>query len=99
MSFTAIAQVVEYVVVLATLRWGGNVALALLGACALGALMGSVNGFIIHYFRVTTIIVTMATLNLYYRVAIRVQRRERDLRRASDVQAVRLLPPLSKARG
>ncbi len=31
-SFTAIAQVVEYVVVLATLRWGGNVALALLGA-------------------------------------------------------------------
>lgn len=65
-SFTAIAQVVEYVVVLATLRWGGNVALALLGACALGALMGSVNGFIIHYFRVTTIIVTIATLNLYY---------------------------------
>jgi simple sugar transport system permease protein len=65
-SFTAIAQVVEYVVVLATLRWGGDVALALLGACVLGALMGSVNGFIIHYFRVTTIIVTIATLNVYY---------------------------------
>jgi simple sugar transport system permease protein len=65
-SFTAIAQVVEYVVVLATLRWGGDIALALLGACVLGALMGSVNGFIIHYFRVTTIIVTIATLNVYY---------------------------------
>jgi simple sugar transport system permease protein len=65
-SFTAIAQVAEYVVVLATLRWGGDIALALLGACVLGALMGSVNGFIIHYFRVTTIIVTIATLNVYY---------------------------------
>jgi simple sugar transport system permease protein len=65
-SFTAIAQVVEYVVVLATLRWGGDIALALLGACVLGALMGSVNGFIIHYFRVTTIIVTIATLNVYF---------------------------------
>jgi simple sugar transport system permease protein len=65
-SFTAIAQVVEYVVVMATLRWGGDIALALLGACVLGALMGSVNGFIIHYFRVTTIVVTIATLNVYY---------------------------------
>ena len=65
-SFTAIAQVVEYVVVMATLRWGGDIPLALLGACALGAVMGSVNGFIIHYFRVTTIVVTIATLNVYF---------------------------------
>ena len=65
-SFAAIAQVVEYLVVMATLRWGGDIPLALLGACALGALMGSVNGFIIHYFRVTTIVVTIATLNVYY---------------------------------
>jgi simple sugar transport system permease protein len=65
-SFTAIAQVVEYAVVLATLRWGGNIAIALVGACILGGLMGSLNGFVIHYFRVTTIIVTIATLNLYF---------------------------------
>ena len=66
-SFTAIAQVVEYAVVLAFLHFvGGNIALALMMACVLGGLMGAVNGFVIHYFRVTTIIVTIATFNLYY---------------------------------
>jgi simple sugar transport system permease protein len=65
-SFTAIAQVAEYAVVLATLRWGGNIGLAFLMACAIGAALGAVNGFLIHYFRVTTIIVTIATFNVYY---------------------------------
>jgi simple sugar transport system permease protein len=66
-SFTAIAQVVEYVVVLIFLHYGGgNIALALLLACAMGALMGALNGFVVHYFRVTTIVVTIATFNLYY---------------------------------
>ena len=65
-SFTAIAQVVEYVVVLATLKWGGDIAVALLIACVLGTALGAVNGFLIHYFRVTTIIVTIATFNVYY---------------------------------
>lgn len=66
-SFTAIAQVAEYVVVLLFLRYShGNIGLALIVACALGAVMGALNGFIIHFFRVTTIIVTIATFNLYY---------------------------------
>ncbi len=65
-SFTAIAQVVEYVVVLATLKWGGDIGIAFLMACVLGAALGAVNGFLIHYFRVTTIIVTIATFNVYY---------------------------------
>lgn len=66
LSFTAIAQVVEYVVVLITLAFGGNIVIALLLACLMGAAMGAVNGFVIHYFRVTTIIVSIATANLYY---------------------------------
>ena len=65
-SFTAIAQVAEYAVVLATLKWGGNVGIAFLMACAIGAALGAINGFLIHYFRVTTIIVTIATFNVYY---------------------------------
>ena len=65
-SFTAIAQVAEYAVVLATLRWGGNIAVALLLSCVIGAALGAVNGLLIHYFRVTTIIITIATLNVYY---------------------------------
>ena len=65
-SFTAIAQVVEYAIAVATLRWGGNIYVALLAAGALGVLMGLVNGVIIHSFRVPTIIVTIATFNIYF---------------------------------
>jgi len=65
-SFTAIAQVVEYAVAAATLAAGGNIFLAILGACIAGTIMGLVNGFIIHYFRVPTIIVTIATFNIYF---------------------------------
>ncbi len=65
-SFTAIAQVVEYAVVVVAMRWGGNIVLALLFAAALGVLMGLVNGAIVHWFRVPTIIVTIATFNIYF---------------------------------
>src|SRR5271157_5987740 len=49
-SFTAIAQVAEYAVVVMTLRWGGNIILAIVAAAVMGTIMGLVNGFIIHYF-------------------------------------------------
>jgi simple sugar transport system permease protein len=65
-SFTAIAQAVEYAVVVMTLKWGGNIYLALLAAAVMGAIMGLANGFIIHYFRLPTIIVTIATFNIYF---------------------------------
>jgi simple sugar transport system permease protein len=65
-SFTAIAQVVEYAIAIATLRWGGNIYVALAAAAAMGLLMGLLNGAIIHSFRVPTIIVTIATFNVYF---------------------------------
>jgi simple sugar transport system permease protein len=65
-SFTAIAQVVEYAVAVATLHWGGNIFLALAAAAAMGALMGLLNGVVVHYFRVPTIIVTIATFNIFF---------------------------------
>jgi simple sugar transport system permease protein len=65
-SFTAIAQVVEYAVVAGALAWGGNIYLAILAAALMGAIMGLVNGLIVHYFRVPTIIVTIATFNIYF---------------------------------
>lgn len=65
-SFTAIAQVVEYAVVVMTMKWGGNIVLAFVAAAIFGTLMGLVNGFLIHSFRVTTIIVTIATLSIYF---------------------------------
>lgn len=65
-SFTAIAQVVEYAIAVITLSLGGNIFLAILLACFMGSIMGLVNGLIIHFFRITTIIVTIATFNIYF---------------------------------
>ena len=65
-SFTAIAQVVEYAVTVMTLAWGGNILVAFLVAAVMGAIMGLVNGLVIHSFRVPTIIVTIATFNIYF---------------------------------
>lgn len=65
-SFTAIAQVVEYAVTVMAIAWGGNIFLVLLVAGVMGAVMGLVNGLVIHYFRVPTIIVTIATFNIFF---------------------------------
>ncbi|MBE2276556.1 MAG: ABC transporter permease [Rhodobacteraceae bacterium] len=66
-SFPAIAQVTQYVAVLALIAiGGGNIALAFAIAIVLGAVMGALNGIIIQIFRVTTIVVTIATFNLYF---------------------------------
>jgi simple sugar transport system permease protein len=65
-SFTAIAQVVEYAVTVMIIAWGGNIFVALLLAGLMGAIMGLVNGLVIHYFRVPTIIVTIATFNIFF---------------------------------
>ena len=65
-SFTAIAQVVEYVVVWFTMAHGGNIYMAFLEAAVLGIFLGIINGLIIHYFKVPIIIVTIATFNIYF---------------------------------
>lgn len=65
-SFTAIAQVVEYAVAVITLALGGNIILAILAAAVMGTIMGLVNGLVLQYFRVPTIIVTIATSNIFF---------------------------------
>jgi simple sugar transport system permease protein len=65
-SFTAIAQVAEYVSVSWLLAYGGNLGSAFLVACATGTLLGLFNGLLIHFIRIPPIITTIGTLNLYY---------------------------------
>ncbi|NIY46278.1 ABC transporter permease [Cedecea colo] len=66
-SFTAIAQVVQYVVIFYFLQLGiDNIYLAILCSLILGALMGLLNGMVIYYFKITAIIVTIATNSLFY---------------------------------
>ena len=65
-SFTAIAQVTEYVSVSWILTYGGNLGTAFLIACCLGTLLGVFNGLLIHFIQIPPIITTIGTLNLYY---------------------------------
>jgi simple sugar transport system permease protein len=67
-SFTAIAQVAEYVSVSWILTYGGNLGSAFLVACCTGTLLGLFNSLLIHFIRIPPIITTIGTLNLYYGV-------------------------------
>jgi simple sugar transport system permease protein len=65
-SFTAIAQVAEYVSVALILQFGGNLFTAFLAASCVGIFLGTINGLLIHFIRIPPIITTIGTLNLYY---------------------------------
>ena len=66
-SFAVAASVVQYIVALALMRIGGGnwfVGLALAGIA--GVLLGSINAALIHYFRIISIVVTIATFNIFF---------------------------------
>ena len=66
-SFAVAASVVQYLTALAMAPLGGgNWAEGLLLAGGFGALLGCVNAFFIHQFRIVSIVVTIATFNLYF---------------------------------
>lgn len=66
-SFAVAASVVQYVTAL-TLGWigGGNWAIGLLLAAAIGIALGSFNAFLIHKFRIISIVATISTFNIYF---------------------------------
>ena len=68
LSFTAIATVSGYVVALLLLSHGEqlNIFTVFLVAGGIGVLLGSFNAVVIHFFRIPSIITTIATLNLFY---------------------------------
>ncbi len=65
-SFTAIAQVAEYAVVVVTMAWGGNIFMAFLVAIGIATFLGMINGLLVQYLRVPTVIITIATFNIYF---------------------------------
>jgi simple sugar transport system permease protein len=66
-SFAVAASVVQYLTAL-TLGWigGGNWALGLILAGGFGAALGCFNAFWIYQFRIVSIVVTIATYNLFF---------------------------------
>ena len=66
-SFAVAASVVQYLTAL-TLGWvgGGDWALGLILAAVFGAALGCFNAFWIYQFRIVSIVVTIATYNLFF---------------------------------
>ncbi|RCW78325.1 ABC transporter permease [Phyllobacterium bourgognense] len=66
-SFAVAASIVQYVTALALERIGGGgwVSGLLIAAC-LGIVLGVINAFLIHRFRIISIVATIATFNVYF---------------------------------
>lgn len=65
-SFPAMTAIAQYVMASWVIAHGGNFALALCIAIAVGLLLGLLNGVLVYWLRVPAIIITIATLNVYY---------------------------------
>lgn len=66
-SFAVAASVVQYVTAV-LLGWmgGGGWISGLLIAGSIGILLGAINAFLIHQFRIISIVATIATFNIYF---------------------------------
>lgn len=66
-SFAVSASVVQYVTVIA-LGWigGGGWVSGLIIAGSVGILLGALNAFLIHGFRIISIVATISTFNIYF---------------------------------
>jgi simple sugar transport system permease protein len=73
-SFTATATVAQYVMATVIIQHGGGWGVAFLIASAIGIALGVLNAVLVHHLRVHSIIITIATLNVFYGVLIFVTR-------------------------
>src|ERR1700675_1511753 len=66
-SFAVGASVVQYLTALTVMRLGGgDWALGFMVAAGFGFLLGAVNATIIYHFRIVSIVVTIATFNVFF---------------------------------
>ncbi|WP_017956529.1 ABC transporter permease [Rhizobium leguminosarum] len=66
-SFAVAASIVQYVTALALERIGGGGWVSgLLIAAGIGMVLGMINAFLIHRFRIISIVATIATFNVYF---------------------------------
>jgi simple sugar transport system permease protein len=69
-SFTATASVAQYVALAVANAYGANWASVFAMAIGVGALLGAVNAIFIQKLRIPSIIVSVATLNIFYGLLI-----------------------------
>jgi simple sugar transport system permease protein len=69
-SFTATATVAQYIVASFMIKHHGNWVIVFAMAAAIGIVLGAVNALLVHYLKVSAIIITISTLNIYYGILI-----------------------------
>jgi simple sugar transport system permease protein len=69
-SFTATASIAQYVMMSYLIEFDGNWLVAFAMAGAIGIALGAINAVLIHYLRVSSIIITIATLNIFFGLLI-----------------------------
>jgi simple sugar transport system permease protein len=66
-SFAVAASVVQYLVAITVMQLGGgNWAIGIILAMTFGFMLGSINAGLIYYFRIISIVVTIATFNVFF---------------------------------
>ncbi len=65
-SFMAVATIASWIMVKIVINFGGNIFFAFIIVSFVGIILGLINGLIIHFYKVPTIIVTIATMNIFY---------------------------------
>jgi len=65
-SFIAVATVAQYVMATSIAHHGGNVGVAFLLATSIGMALGLMNGLVVYFLRIPSIVATIATLNIFY---------------------------------
>lgn len=66
-SFAVAASVVQYLTAVTVMQLGGgNWVIGLLLASAFGFMLGAINAALIYYFRIISIVVTIATFNIFF---------------------------------
>ncbi len=70
LSVTAIATVAQYIMAITIIDYNGNLFSAFMVAGIIGILLGTFNAFLIYYLRAPALIITIATLNLFYGATI-----------------------------
>ncbi len=69
LSFMVIATTAMYLMGSYMLSsFQGNIFLAFIICAVVGTILGAINGLLVYYFKVSTLIVTLGTLNLFYGV-------------------------------
>ena len=93
-SFAVAASVVQYITISVLMKYGGGSWLSGMAlACLCGAALGIFNAVLIYGFRVVSIIITIATFNLFFGLLIYFTKNGKSIYRLPDLSLIHISEP------